>query len=901
MKTSPAQLLSRFKKSQKAIILVVAFGLTLFILISATLPFKDQLLNLFFPKPPSRAESIIISDTPDPNPPVVRTTQRHIQKILATSSHVYVAGGPFLFAGPQTGYGASINSTTGEVLPNSRTSKIFHDRGGTVHVAIPDGKGGRYVGGNFDIFLTDYFTTGSSLPIVNLMHILADGSIDPNFKPNPISGIIIDAGTVHTLMLSSDDSTLYVGGFFNTIGGQTRNNLAAIDATSGNAKAFNPNVNDLLDESPNEWVIDMKLSSDESILYFVGTFTGVGGQLRNGVASVNTADGSLTSLNPDPSFNPDIDDVNSYETMVFNSSKTTMYVGGSFFFIAGQARNRLAAIDMSTGTISSFNPNVTGSIITDVQTLALSTDDSTLYLGGTFTAVGGIARASLAAVNTSTGTPTSFNPSLQNIQYSPNLPAQVRSLVFSSDQSILYIGGLFSKVGGSTKYNFAALDMPSGNLRNWGPDASFTVEEISFSADGSTLYIGGQTESLGKILFSPTIYRLTASASAEAIDYNFAPNTANINPASSSEIHDLAIATDSAKLYIGGAFTTFGGQTRNRIAAVSTSDGLLDSFNPNANDEILAVTLSPNGSTLYIGGAFTTVGGQTRNRVAAIDTTTGLITSFSADIPSVVTTLSISPDGSILYIGGAFTTVNGQPRNHIAAVNAQTGTLIDTFLADLNGGPLETVISPDGQILYAAGSFNNAGGGVVRNSLAAFNTSDGSLTSFDPNPDSTVQAIVLSSDGSILFASGGFRNIGGQARNGLAAIETTSGTASLWNPVKTAAAIEIGTGTISSWNPVHSGPTYGSGPVTLALSSDNTKLFAGGGFWGGFESFNISSAPPPPPPPPPPGPPPPPPPPPPAGGPPPPPPPAGGNPPPPPPPAFQPVIPKAPPKSGAGT
>ena len=40
------------------------------------------------------------------------------------------------------------------------------------------------------------------------------------------------------------DGKILVGGFFTSIGGQTRNRIARLDATTGLADSFNPNAND---------------------------------------------------------------------------------------------------------------------------------------------------------------------------------------------------------------------------------------------------------------------------------------------------------------------------------------------------------------------------------------------------------------------------------------------------------------------------------------------------------------------------------------------------------------------------------------------------------------------------------------------------------------------------------
>ena len=48
--------------------------------------------------------------------------------------------------------------------------------------------------------------------------------------------------TVNSLAFSSDGDTIFTGGAFGTIGGQTRNKLAAIDKSTGNATSWDPDL-----------------------------------------------------------------------------------------------------------------------------------------------------------------------------------------------------------------------------------------------------------------------------------------------------------------------------------------------------------------------------------------------------------------------------------------------------------------------------------------------------------------------------------------------------------------------------------------------------------------------------------------------------------------------------------
>ena len=94
-------------------------------------------------------------------------------------------------------------------------------------------------------------------------------------------------------------------------------------------------------------------------------------------------------------------------------------------------------------------------------------------------------------------------------------------------------------------------------------------------------------------------------------------------------------------------FTSIGGQTRNRIAALDTTTGLATTWNPDANSTVNALAVS--GSTVYAGGSFGNIGGQARNRIASLDITSGATTSWNPDAGGTVFTLAVS--GSTVYAG----------------------------------------------------------------------------------------------------------------------------------------------------------------------------------------------------------------------------------------------------------
>lgn len=106
---------------------------------------------------------------------------------------------------------------------------------------------------------------------------------------------------------------------------------------------------------------------------------------------------------------------NSWNTLISNGAQTasvqalaiqgnTLYVGGRFNFIGGQPRQNIAALQLSNGSATSWNPGASS----NVQTLAVN--ETTVYAGGQFTNIGGQARNRIAALDINTGNATFWNP-----------------------------------------------------------------------------------------------------------------------------------------------------------------------------------------------------------------------------------------------------------------------------------------------------------------------------------------------------------------------------------------------------------------------------------------------------------------------------------------------------------
>ena len=490
-------------------------------------------------------------------------------------------------------------------------------------------------------------------------------------------------------------------------------------------------------------------------------------------------------------------------------SGNTLYLGGSFSAV-GPPTGAGVPIDAVTGIAVGGFPIVVG------QIGAVAPDGAGgRYIGGLFTTVGGLARANLAHI-LADNTVAAWDPGTNG-----------QVLALTADGGVVYVGGSFTTAGGQTRNRIAAIDGTTGLATAWDPNSDDQVRALAVS--GAVVYAGGRFANIG----GQPRTRLAA------LDQGTALATAwNV----SAGFDVFALAVSAGTVYVGGAFNSIGGQVRNRIAAVDAATGVVSAWNPNANSQVNALAVS--GGTVYAGGFFTSVGGQLRSRIAALDAGSGLATSWNPNASSTVFALVLS--GATVYAGGDFLTIGGQSRSRLAAIDTGSG-LATGWDPDAYG--TVSALAVGGGNVYAGGQFNGLGG-VVRNNIAALDVTSGAVTPWDPNANNQILALAL--DGGVIYAGGGFTGIGGQIRNGIAALDSVSGLATAWDPGASGqvsalavspaavyaggvfnavggqprnnlAAIDPATGAATGWNPSVDGQVF-------ALLVDRGLVYVGGSF-----------------------------------------------------------------------
>ncbi len=589
-------------------------------------------------------------------------TNGNVYAIASSGSTVFL-GGNFTYISPYSGNGVAINTATGNVINTFPT--VTTPSTGITSV-VPDGAGGFYIGGNFTQI------NGTSRTYIARLN--SDGSLN---AWNPVLN-----GSVSAIDISSDNNTIYVAGGFTQVNSTTRNHLAALSAADGSLTSWNPGLS-----GGNINAISLSTSGT---IYVVGSFTSSSGAI-----------------------------------------------------IGDSSRRRAAEISLTTGKATAWDPNVSSSF-TEVLTVTQSA--SSVYIGGDFTQVNGsVTRNYAAKISKSSG--------IVDASWNPNPGYIVNALIVSGDK--VYAGGKFSSIGGKSRWKLAVLDTGTGTaLDGWVPDPNGDVKSLLMS--GSTLYVGGDFETFNgsaRARLAAVDISSLASVGLTSLNYGFG-STVN------------ALSVSGSALYAGGIFTTAGGQMRNGLAAVNGTTGEILSWNPNpSSPSINSIVPTSDGNDLFVGGGFSSIGGQSRNNLAKINVATGNADAvWDPNVNGIVQKMSRSTGDTLYFYGYDFTTVNGSVSRpgHIAAVKG-TGTGEVTAFNPDGFTPITTryiQVSPEGSTVYLG--YNSQGvfwSSLSRNYFVALNTSDGSATDMDPVFNQGVFCSAI--NGNTIYFGGQFTSIDG--------------------------------------------------------------------------------------------------------------------------------------------
>jgi hypothetical protein len=390
------------------------------------------------------------------------TQRRHLGAVGAVNGNV-----TSWFPGGTSGIVYTLATHTSNLYAGGNFKAVSNEQGYANVIRIPfgsDGVGYGIAGG----------TNGPVHAIAfQITQMLIGGTFTSGGGPRRQNLAVIDANTGEDLgydipanssvwSLAAAGTTVYVGGGFSAIGGLPRTRLAQIQLDHEN-----PVLNWTASTSgpPNA------LAVTSSNLLVGGFFSTAGGQPRSRLAAFSRSNGELQSWNPGA------------DGVVLTATLTglSLFVTGEFDTVAGQSRRRAAALDPGSGALLPWTvvPQHPSGVVS-VARVAVAGD--TAYLGGFFDGVNGVPRQHIAAVDRITGAVLDWVP--------PQLNGSVLDLVEIDGH--LIITGFFSQVAGESRFGLAAtsgVGKPA-QLLPWHPPSLF-LGFVRLRLFDDTLYVFG--------------------------------------------------------------------------------------------------------------------------------------------------------------------------------------------------------------------------------------------------------------------------------------------------------------------------------------------------------------------------------------------------------------------------
>jgi hypothetical protein len=380
--------------------------------------------------------------------------------LLQVRSGLLSGGGDFVTLG-------SLTNTTVVIRDNEAPGRVDEQfqpglgADASVRALALQSDGKVLVGGDFGVF------DGVVSPRLARLH--ADGILDRSFNVGRgFDGSVLAVAEV-------DDGRILVGGVFTTVDGGSVSNLVRLepDGTRSAAGALNA-------DGPVRAIV---VGGDG--IYVGGGFRRVGGVQRHGVARL------LSGGQMDPGFEVAGSGVPDVRALA-ESEGGGVWVGGRFGNWAGSGVGYLVRLDGS-GALDRTQPATAGPN-GPVEALARSADGS-VYLGGTFTAVGGVPRSGVARWLAGGGLDASFDPG-------SGMVGAVLGLAVDREARAVAAGG-FGVFAGVDVGRFVRMTS-DGSLDDMffrGVGANDVVRAVALQPDGAILLGGDFTAFNGRPRF----------------------------------------------------------------------------------------------------------------------------------------------------------------------------------------------------------------------------------------------------------------------------------------------------------------------------------------------------------------------------------------------------------------
>lgn len=244
----------------------------------------------------------------------------------------------------------------------------------------------------------------------------------------------------------------------------------------------------LLRSTPNQRV--RELVQCGSTMYAVGTISavkqGTTQYALHNAFSFSATSGAVTAWRPQVN--------GTVNSVALTPDCSTAYLGGSFSTVDGIPAANIAAVDTATGAIETTFAHSAGS---DVETLQYV--DGQLVAGGGFNSINGVSRSRIASLDPVTGAVTTYVNFKVSGNY-PNSGTKVYNSQLSHAGTRMLVEGTFTFFGGQARQQILMLDLgsTSATVDPWtsaeftqacAPKESFYVRAATWSPDDTTVYI----------------------------------------------------------------------------------------------------------------------------------------------------------------------------------------------------------------------------------------------------------------------------------------------------------------------------------------------------------------------------------------------------------------------------
>lgn len=590
----------------------------------------------------------------------------------------------------------------------------------TVFAVARSPGGGIVIGGLFD--------TVAGVPRQGIAMINDDGTLLSGFVPN-LNGSVMDISF-------RNGGSLIAGGFFTTADGQPCKRVVRLTGLGTLDQSFqDPNI---------DGAVRVVVEMPDGKILIGGEFQNVGGQPHQHIARLNI-NGTV-----DSTFNANIDNfVNDIAPSIFNGD---MIVGGEFTTVNGLSRFRLVKLN----SVGATDPNFLPAVLSPASSIqAVTWFGSKVFIGGTFTSVGGVNRRDFAALNDTFGT-------LDPIFHDPGISGSfggVNAITIQPDQKIL-LGGDFQDFGIQV-FKKVARVLTSGFLE-LPPSLQLTVTKTADTNDGvcdadcslrEAIAVANATNNESLIFFDPTLFG--------------SPQTIVLT-------NGELVITNSREMQISGTgsdLVTISGNNQSRVLRLG----------PGAKAYVNAVTLtngngvspvnSGTGGGVFLGTdsvfhfALGVLSNNTASQAGGIGHS-GHVT-MNIDFATITGNSSTTnnPSAGAIYLDNGTLYIAQVTVSNNSANNSSGGAIhIESSFASMD---MQSCIVTGNTAKYGGGIYNS-GTSIISNSTIANNQalqfSGGGI--FNENGIMTVTNVTVENNTAALDSGGGIFNFGRLIING---------------------------------------------------------------------------------------------------------------------------------------